>query len=195
MIGAVVQPSFGSFGYYFMLDEVKLSKFTYSMLTVVAFVCLGFGSQLYNKYFRETEYRKLIVVDALISIVFAPMQFIFVCRWNVAWGISDMFFVIFLDVVDEIISSCFIFLPMSVICAKITPKHIEATSFALLAGVSNFRSTIRGWIGAAINDTFVGVTTDNLADYWKLVTIAFVCSFIPLFFLYLIPTKAQIDAL
>ena len=101
-----------------------------------------------------------------------------------------MFFVIFFDVVDEIISACFIFLPMSVIFTKITPKHIEATSFALLAGVSNFRATLRGWIGSAVNDAFVGVTTDDLSNYWQLILIGFVCAFIPLFFLWLIPTKA-----
>lgn len=73
IIGAVTVPSFGSFGYYFMLDEVQLSKFMYSMLTVVAFFCLMIGSLLYNKYFKGTEYRKLIIVDALITIVFAPL--------------------------------------------------------------------------------------------------------------------------
>lgn len=98
--------------------------------------------------------------------MFAPLQFIFVLRWNLAWGVSDMFFVVFMDVVDEIISQCFIFLPMSVIFAKITPKHIEATSFALLASISNFRSTFRGWTGAYINDAFVGVTTEDLSNYW-----------------------------
>lgn len=190
MVGAITVPSFGSFGYYFMLDVVGLSKFTYSMLTVLACICLLFGTLMYNRCFRNTEYRKLILIDALISIFFAPLTFIFVCRWNLELGIPDMFFVIFFDVVDEIISQCFIFLPMSVIFAKITPKHIEATSFALLAGVSNFRATIRGWIGSQVNDWFVGVTTEDLSKYWQLVLIGFVCSFIPLCFLWLIPTKA-----
>lgn len=40
----LVVPTFGSFGYYFMLDIVKLSKFTYSMLTVLGFFCLLVGT-------------------------------------------------------------------------------------------------------------------------------------------------------
>ena len=147
---------------------------------------------MFNKYFLDSEYRRLIIIDALITIVFAPIQLIFVCRWNLAWGISDMYFIFFLDVVDEIISQCFIHLPISVIFAKITPMHIEATSFALLAGISNFRIAMRGWIGSVINDAFVGVTREDLSDYWKLIMVALVCSFIPLFFIYLIPTKKQI---
>ena len=71
-IGALCVPSFSQFGYYFMLDEVHLSKFTYSMLTVLAYICLMIGSVAYNRCFRETEYRKLIIIDALITIFFCP---------------------------------------------------------------------------------------------------------------------------
>ena len=63
-----------------------------------------------------------------------------------------MALIIFTDTVQDIVSQCFVFLPMAVMFAKITPKRIEATSFALLAGVSNFRATIRGWTGSWIND-------------------------------------------
>ena len=104
VLGAITVPSFSSFSYYFMLDEVQLSKFTYSMLTVIAFFCLLLGSQIYNSCFKETEYRKLIVIDALISIFIAPLTLIFVCRWNLKWGISDMYFIITTDVVAEIIT-------------------------------------------------------------------------------------------
>ena len=165
------------------------------MLTVIGYGGLLIGSQVYSVYYRDTEYRKLIMIDALITILTAPMNFIYVCRWNLAWGISDMYFVIFTDVVSEIVTQCFVFLPMSVIMAKITPKHIEATSFALLAGVSNLRIPIRAEIGSFINDNYVGVTQEDLSNYYKLVAINFIGSFIPLLFLRLIPTKAQVEAL
>lgn len=37
-------PSFSSFGYFFMLDVVGVSKFAYSMLTVLGYGCLLIGS-------------------------------------------------------------------------------------------------------------------------------------------------------
>jgi hypothetical protein len=89
----------------------------------------------------------------------------------------------------------FIFLPMSVLFAKITPRNIEATCFALLAGISNFRGTARGWVGSLINDRYVHVTKDDLSRYWVLLVIQCACGFLPLLFLWLIPTRAQIDAL
>lgn len=79
--------------------------------------------------------------------------------------------------------------------SKITPKGIEGTTFALLAGISNFRGTVRGWTGSWINDKFVGVTRDDLTDYWILATIAFVGSFIPLLFIRLVPTRNQIESI
>ena len=157
-ISGLTVPSFSSFSYYFLLDEVHVTKFMYSMLAVVAYACLMIGSVLYNHCLTSTEYRKLILIDALITIVLAPIQFAFVCRWNLAWGLSDMYFIFFLDVVGEIVSQMLVSLPMSVIYAKITPHNIEATSFAMLAGVSNFRYTLRSWLGSAINNQFVNVT-------------------------------------
>ena len=195
VIGGFLVPSFGSFGYYFMLDVVKISKFTYSMLTVLGFFCLFIGTMIYKRYLMDVEFKKLIMLDALISICLAPLSFIFVLRLNLTWGIPDMFLIVFTDVVSEIMSQCFVFLPMSVVYAKICPKRIEATSFALLGSVSSFRGTMRSWIGAYINRQWVGVSVDDLSNYWILVTIGFCCSFLPLLFLWLIPSREDIDEL
>lgn len=48
ILGGILMPSFGSFGYYFMLDVVKVSKFTIAMLGVVGYICLMIGSSLYH---------------------------------------------------------------------------------------------------------------------------------------------------
>lgn len=84
---------------------------------------------------------------------------------------------------------------MSIIFAKICPKNIEATSFSLLASVSNFRGTIRNMLGTFINDKWVGVTETDLSKYYILVTIGFCCGFLPLLFQWLIPTRKEIDDL
>ena len=79
----LVSPSFGSFGYFFMLDVVELSKFTYSMLTVLGFFCLLIGSALYTKYFKEKEFRSLIIMEMIIGLIFAPFSYMFILRINV----------------------------------------------------------------------------------------------------------------
>ena len=194
VIGGLLVPSFGSFGYFFMMDVVGVSKWTYSMLSVLGFICLLLGSQLFEKYFKEREYRYLIMCEALVTILIAPCNFMFVLRKNVDYGIPDTVFLIFTDSVSDILSMCLVFLPMNVIMTKICPKHIEATSFALLAGVSNFRSYTRSYIGTWINDEFVGVSQENLDSYWILYSISFCCSFLPLLFIWMIPTRKQIES-
>ena len=121
VLTGLVVPSFGAFGYFFMLDVVELSKFTYSMLTVLGFFCLLIGSALYTKYFKEKEFRNLIVMETIIGLLFAPFSYMFILRINVTYGIPDLALIIFTDTVQDIVSQCFVFLPMAVMFAKITP--------------------------------------------------------------------------
>jgi len=81
LTGALV-PSFGSFGYYFMLDVVEISKFTYSLLGLLGFICLGIGTAMYQKYFKHYELRTLVLIEALVGLIFAPFSFLFVLRLN-----------------------------------------------------------------------------------------------------------------
>ena len=195
VVGGMLVPSFSAFSYYFMMDVIQLSKFTYSMLNVLGYICLMFGTSIFNKYFKDYEYRKLIMMDGLLTGLMAPFSMSLILRTNLNYGVPDIALIISSDIVHDITTQCFIFLPMQVIFAKIPPKHIEATSFALLAGLSNFRGTMRSYLGTTINDKFVGVTQEDLTDYYKLASINLACSFLPLLFLWLIPTREQILAL
>ena len=165
------------------------------MLTVLGYGCLLIGTQIFNKFFKESEFKTLIMWESFLTLILAPLNFIFVFRLNLQWGIPDMFMIIFTDTISSIIGQCLVFLPMSVIFAKICPKHIEATTFALLAGVSNLRGTISDWTGAWINEKWVGVSENDLSKYWVLVTIGYVCCLLPLIFLWLIPSRLQIQEL
>ena len=59
----------------------------------------------------------------------------------------------------------------------------------MLAGLYNFKNSIRGYIGTSINTQFIGVSRENMDDFWKLKVISLVCSCLPLLFIFLIPTK------
>ena len=59
-----------------------------------------------------------------------------------------------------------------VLFAKITPKNIEATVFAMLTGVSNLSgAVVSPMMGVLINRLFVNVTIDNLENFYILVMI------------------------
>jgi len=65
--------------------------------------------------------------------------------------------------------------------------------FALLTGLLNFSAFISPQLGNLAN-RFFGVNQSNLGDLWKLILIQACCSLLPLLFVRLIPTKAEIDS-
>ena len=188
-------PGFGSFDYYFMIDVVGISDSTLALLGVLGYACSLLGTQLFNSYFKDWEYQSLIKLDAVIGLTLAPLSMLFVLRLNEGLGIPNMALIIFTSQVSSILGECLVFLPMSVIMGKICPQHIEATSFALLAGISNMRAEISSFTGTWINERFIGCTKSDLSNYWKLATIEIVCSWLPLFFIWLIPTRKSIEDL
>jgi len=87
-------------------------------------------------------------------------------------------------------------MPLLILFAKITPARIEATTFAFLTGTFNFTGVMRGVIGSYVNEwSGINVTEDNLSRYPDLVLISFFCGLTPLLYLWLLPTRKQIDDL
>lgn len=158
LLSGLLVPKFGGFAYYFAMDVIGITKFAFSMLHILGFVGLAIGTQLFNKYLTRHEYWRLIMCESMLHVALAPLQFILVFRLTIEWGIPDMAVIIFDHTVGDIIGQAMVFMPMCIIFAKICPKHIEATTYALLSGVSNFRGSLGAWIGAIINKAFVGVT-------------------------------------
>lgn len=77
-----------------------------------------------------------------------------------------MVFIVMTDTIFGVISQAMNLLPTLALFAKITPTKIEGTVFAFLTGTTNLASSvISPLIGAWINDSFIGVTADNLSNY------------------------------
>lgn len=120
----------------------------------------------------------------------------FVLRWNVAIGINDLLFIIFTSIITDTLGLAFTNMPSMVLFAKITPKRIEATVFALLTGVHNLAGGfLAPMIGAGINKAFVGVTADNLDNFYICVIIQLITVLIPLLFVTMIPSRSDIKEL
>ena len=191
---AIAVPSFGVYDYYFLLDVVGVTQFQYSMLSVLHFVCILIGSYLFRRWLKDIELRTLTLVKFLIKLLLAPFTMMFVTRTNVQLiGLSDGFIILLTHIIGDIFSMCLIVLPMSVLFNRVCPKNIEATCLAMLAGIYNAKKGVRHFSGILINEHFVGVTKDNLDDFWKLKVITLCCSCLPLLAIRLIPTKAQIE--
>ena len=65
------------------------------MLSILGFIYLILGTQAYGKWFKDREYRNLFLLDTVLTVIFAPLSFIYIFRLNVAWGIPDMSLIVF----------------------------------------------------------------------------------------------------
>ena len=102
----------------------------------------------------------------IFSVVSSFSQYAFANRWNTLVGINDIAFILLTDTIFGVISLAMNTLPTLALFAKITPPNIEGTVFAFLTGTTNLASiVIAPMVGVWINQTFIGVTADDLSKY------------------------------
>mmetsp|Transcript_13088 Transcript_13088/g.22088 ORF Transcript_13088/g.22088 Transcript_13088/m.22088 type:complete len:291 (+) Transcript_13088:622-1494(+) len=193
LLVGLVEPSFGDFWYYFQLNVIKFTKFQYAMFGVLGYASLSLGTLYYNLYLKEHEVRTLLKWACYMGVVGSLLSLFFVLRWNLACGISDIFCIVFTDIVLGTLGLAYSQLPTMVLFAKITPSSIEATFFAFLTGTLNFSNTVmRPLVGSMLNDYFVGVTAEDLSQFYVLCLVSMATSLIPFTFLHLVPLKEEI---
>ena len=83
-----------------------------------------------------------------------------------------------------------------VLFAKLIPANVESSMFAMLTGLLNFSNLFASKeLGIAVNQA-IGIyytdTGNNLTEVWKLYLIQAVCCCVPLFFVWLLPTKKEV---
>ncbi|CDW82904.1 folate-biopterin transporter family [Stylonychia lemnae] len=84
-------------------------------------------------------------------------------------------------------------LPTVVIFTQITPHHIEATIFATLTGAFNFSQSVGAPLLGSVFCKIVGVTSDDLSGYSKLLLIQIAAICLTFFYINLVPTRKEID--
>ena len=168
MTGILV-PKFSDFSYYFQLNIVHFSKFTYGLLTMLGYIALFAGTLFYNKFLRDKEIRLMLTYAIFIGILGSMVSLVFALRWNLLVGIGDLELIIFSGVVTDVLGLAFSLLPTLVLFAKITPKKIEATVFAMMTGVFNLNEVVLSpFAGVVINRLFVHVSNENLESFYIL---------------------------
>ena len=193
VLSGLFVPSFGDIAYYFAINVVEFNKATISLLTLVGYIGLLAGTILHNKYLKEKEIRTLLKYSIYISFIGSLFNLMFVTRVNVAMGVNDLFFIVFTSIVTDTLGLAFSNMPSLVLFAKATPKHVEATVFAVFTGLFNLSNGLLSPnMGILINKLFVGVTLDNLSKFYQLVIIQLVLVLTPLLIIGLIPLKAEI---
>ena len=76
-----------------------------------------------------------------------------------------------------------------ILFAKLIPPNIEASCYALQAGLINLSNfNLSSYVTILWNKWF-DISDNNLDDLWKLMVVGLVSSLLPVFFLWLVPTR------
>ena len=93
-------------------------------------------------------------------------------------GIPDFVFAFAERVVLTLVGQ-FVSMPMVVLGARLCPKGVEGTLYALLMSITNFGDVISSEWGSLFTEMF-GVTSTNFTNLWKLVLLCNMLDLIPI---------------
>jgi len=107
LLDGLTNPSFADFSYFFLMNVIGISKFMFAMITLIGQVCSVIGVIIYTMFLRKVEVRWVLFWNVVINVIGSFLNYCFAMRWNLEWGVSDMTFIIFSDVVFGALSTAF----------------------------------------------------------------------------------------
>jgi len=189
-------PSSGGAFNYFVIDEFGFTPEFFGRLTVISRLMAICGVLFFRKFLISISLKKLLFWIIIASVVLSLPSFGLIYGWYKALGVSPQFFAIADELVTAPLSEI-AFLPLLVLVARICPKGVEATMFAVLASLMNIGLVVSDLGGAFLVNMFdVHQAMEGVAANYEnldtVVWIAVLSSFLPMPFLWLLPeTRAQ----
>ena len=184
-------PSSDSAFFFFITNELEFEPEFLGRLRLVTSIAALVGIWLFQRFFKAVPTRTIFAWSTIISAVFGMTALLLVTHANRAIGISDRWFSLgdslILTVMGEIA-----FMPILVLAARLCPKGVEATLFALLMSVLNLSRLTSYELGALLTH-WLGVTENNFDNLWLLVAIANVSTLLPLPLLKWVPDNSASD--
>lgn len=188
----------GAFSYY-LIDELHFTPEFFGRLAFISHVTGIIGVIVFRKFLLKIPLRTMFFWLMVSSVVLSLPTLGLVYKWYELIGVSPQFFAM----ADTLIGGMLFelaFLPLLVLVARVCPKGIEATMFAVLASLMNIGLSVSDLGGAALTTYFdVHSATETVAaDYSNLhivMWIAILSSFLPLPLLPFLPETRTTDDL
>ena len=184
MLICLLTPTFEDFlDYYYNFGAVKDS---------IKDVCLYIGilcvTIIYELYLSDTNVRKLLLFAIVIRIIDNGLD---LCSsFGFTFGLPKVAFVYIQTLLFQSTYLSLFDLPIYILVAKMIPVNVESSMFAILSGINAFSQLVYGrLIGCAIN-TIPNVNDQDFSQMWVLMLVQFISAFLPLFFMWLIPTNS-----
>ena len=177
-------PNSGGSVSYYMIDVLEFDPEFFGRLSLIGHAMGIIGVLIFRKFLISVSLKKLLFWIIIASVVLSMPTLGLVYGWYEYLGMSPKMFAM----ADTFISgplSEIAFLPLLVLIARVCPKGIEATMFALLASIMNIGLAVSDLGGAWLVNIFdVRQATDTLAANYtnidKVLWIAIFSSLLPM---------------
>jgi folate/biopterin transporter len=187
-------PNADSALFFFITNDLGFGPEFLGLVRLVTSIAALVGIVLYQKFLKTVTFRRILGWSIVISSGLGMTMLLLVTHANRAIGISDRWFSLgdnlILTVMGEIT-----FMPILVLSARLCPRGIEATLFALLMSILNVSGLISHTLGALLTQ-WLRITQTNFDSLWILVIITNLSTLLPLPFLGWLPaTDPQAEKL
>ncbi|RLN93325.1 hypothetical protein BBJ28_00002101 [Nothophytophthora sp. Chile5] len=190
-LSGAISPGYSQVFFYFATDVLQFTPEFLGTVSAFGFVFLLLGTLLYNAFFKDVSFRRIFLLAQLSLAAVSLLDVVLVTRANLDMGIPDKAFVLGDAVIADVISRLKT-MPVMVLCAKLCPKGVEGTLFALLMSISNFSRSVSEFWGALVC-AWLGIAKDQYELLWLAIVLRSVLKVVPIFFLFLIPATDPQD--
>ncbi|WP_019509395.1 folate/biopterin family MFS transporter [Pleurocapsa sp. PCC 7319] len=178
-------PTADSAFFFFSTNELGFEPEFLGRVRLVTSLASLIGIYLFQRYLKTVPFRQILGWSTVIAAALGMTTLLLVTHTNRALGIDDHWFSLgdslILTVVGQIT-----WMPVLVLSARLCPKGVEATLFALLMSIWNLSGLLSHELGALLT-SWLGVTENNFDKLWLLVTITNLSTLLPLPFLGWLP--------
>jgi folate/biopterin transporter len=178
-------PTAESAFFFFTTNELHFEPEFLGRVRLVTSVASLVGIWIFQRFLKTVPFRVIFAWSTVLSAALGMTMLLLVTHANRALGIDDRWFSLgdslILTVMGQIA-----YMPVLVLAARLCPKGVEATLFALLMSVTNLAGLVSYQLGAGLM-YWLGITANNFDSLWLLVIITNLSTLLPLPFINWLP--------
>jgi folate/biopterin transporter len=178
-------PTADSAFFFFTTNELGFEPEFLGRVRLVTSLASLIGIFIFQRYLKNVPFRFILGWSTILAASLGMTTLLLVTHANRALGIDDRWFSLgdslILTVMGQIT-----WMPVLVLSARLCPKGVEATLFALLMSIYNLSGLISHELGALLT-AWLGITETNFDRLWILIIITNVSTLLPLIFIGWLP--------
>ena len=173
--------------FFFTTNELGFSAEFLGRIRLITSLAALIGVWCYQQWLKQISFRVILGWSVVLSSMLGLTSLLLVTHVNRLIGIDDHWFSLgdslILTVMGQIA-----FMPVLVLSARLCPKGIEASFFALLMSIWNLGGLLSHEFGALLTH-WLGVTETNFENLWLLLMITNLSTLLPLALLNWLPNE------